>query len=125
MRRTIRCDRHAPAKARQHVSAFLKRPDVSTDVVNDVVLAVSELVTNAVEAGATSIELCVDVTKHDITMSVDDDTAGWPTLAAPDPNSTRGRGLAIVAKTADNWDVERTRQGKKVTACFATNRADV
>ena len=125
MRRNIRCDRHAPAKARQQAFEFLKRPDISNDVVNDVVLAISELVTNAVDAGATSVELHVEVAKHEITVEVGDDTAGCPTLATPDASSTRGRGLAIVAKTADNWDVERTRQGKKVTACFATNRADV
>ncbi len=120
MRRTIRCDSRAPAVARRQVSEFLAGPDVSTDVVNDVVLAVSELVTNAVDAGATAIELRVDVAEHQITMSVDDDTGGWPTLATPDPSSTRGRGLAIVAKAADHWNVERTRRGKRVTAFFAT-----
>lgn len=125
MRRTIRCDRHAPAKARQQVTEFLKRPDLSNDVVSDVVLAISELVTNAVDAGATSVELHVAVAKHEITVEVSDDTAGWPTPATPDAHSTRGRGLAIIAKTADSWDAERTRQGKKVTACFATNRADI
>ena len=76
MRRTIHCDLHAPAAARQQVSEFLKRPDVSNEVVNDVVLAVSELVTNAVDAGATSVELRVDITKQEITISVDDDTGG-------------------------------------------------
>lgn len=125
MRRIIRCDPHAPAKARHQVSEYLERPGISNAVVNDVVLVVSELVTNAVEAGATSIELRVDVTKDDITMSVDDDSAGWPTPAAPDPNSIRGRGLAIVAETANHWGIERTRRGKKVTACFATEPADV
>jgi anti-sigma regulatory factor (Ser/Thr protein kinase) len=123
MRRTIYCDSRAPAAARQQVSEFLQRPDISHDVVHDVVLAVSELVTNAVEAGATSIELRVDVTKQDITMSVDDDTGGWPTLTSPNRYATRGRGLGIVAKTARNWDVERTDHGKKVTACFATGPA--
>lgn len=121
MRRTIHCDSRAPAAARQQVSEFLERPDISHDVVKDVVLAASELVTNAVEAGATSVELRVNVTKQDITMSVDDDTGGWPTLTSPNPYATRGRGLAIVAKTAQTWDVERTDQGKKVTARFATN----
>jgi anti-sigma regulatory factor (Ser/Thr protein kinase) len=121
MRRTIHRDSRAPAAARQQVSEFLERPDISHDVVKDVVLAASELVTNAVEAGATSVELRVNVTKQDITMSVDDDTGGWPTLTSPNPYATRGRGLAIVAKTAQTWDVERTDQGKKVTARFATN----
>ena len=122
MRRTIHCDSRAPATARQQVSEFLKRSGISHDVVNDVVLAVSELVTNAVEAGATSIELRLDVTGRGITISVGDDTGGWPTLTSPDPYATRGRGLAIVAKTAAQWDVERSDNGKKVTACFATNR---
>ena len=122
MRRTINCDSRAPAAARLQVSEFLERPGVSHEVVNDVVLAVSELVTNAVEAGATSIELLVDVTKQDIMMSVDDNTGGWPTLTSPEAQATRGRGLAIVAKTAQNWDVERTDHGKRDTACFATNK---
>lgn len=122
MKRTLDCDSRAPAAARHQVSEFLKRPDIPHDVINDVVLVVSELVTNAVEAGATSIELRLDVTNQNITMSVDDDTGGWPTLTSPKPYATRGRGLAIVAKTAENWEVERTEHGKKVTACFTTNR---
>ncbi len=122
MRRTIQCDARAPAAARQQVREFLERPDLSHDVLNDVVLAVSELATNAVEAGATSLELRVDVTQREITMSVADDTGGWPTLTSPNPQATRGRGLAIVAKTAQHWDVERTDHGKKVTARFVTNR---
>jgi anti-sigma regulatory factor (Ser/Thr protein kinase) len=125
MKRTIRCDSHAPATARQQISDYLKQTDIAGELINDVVLAASELVTNAVDAGATSIELSVDVIRHEVALSVEDDTGGWPTLTSPNPYSTRGRGLAIVANTADNWNVERTRNGKKVKAHFATNGADI
>lgn len=122
MKRVIHCDSRAPAAARRHVAEFLSGPNVSTDVVDDVILAVSELVTNAVEAGATLVELGIYLAEYEITLSVNDDTGGWPTLVLANPYTIRGRGLAIVAEAADYWDVQRTRYGKKVTACFATKR---
>lgn len=121
MNRTIPCDAHAPAAARKHAAEVLGGPGVSAAVVNDVVLVVSELVTNAVEAGATSIELGIDIAQHQITVSVGDDTGGWPMLTRPGRYATHGRGLAIIAAMAENWEVQRTGDGKKVTATFATH----
>jgi anti-sigma regulatory factor (Ser/Thr protein kinase) len=121
MRCALRGDSHAPAAARREVSEFLEGPDLPRHLVDGVVLVVSELVTNAIDAGATSIGLRIDIVGHQIRMSVEDDTGGWPTPATPGPTSTRGRGLTIVGKTANSWEVERTRSGKKVTAYFTTS----
>jgi anti-sigma regulatory factor (Ser/Thr protein kinase) len=118
MRWTLRAGPHAPAAARAQVSDYLAKPDVSDDVAADVVLAVSELVTNAIEAGASEIEIGVDVGRHQVTVSVDDDTSGWPRPTVASPVASRGRGLAIVAQMSHSWHAERTATGKKITASF-------
>src|SRR5690349_20267995 len=121
MRCTINADPRAPAAARKEVSDFLMAPEISGDVVQNIVLVVSELVTNAIEAGATSIELSVDVLHGQVKMSVDDDTGGWPTAPTPNPAASRGRGLAIVSRLASSWNVAKTPGGKRITAVFATD----
>ena len=120
-RLVLRPDLAGVATARQFVGTQL-RGHVASDVVADVELIASELVTNAVEHGAS----------HDVTMTVscDDDevavtvvstgpspgvgpVASW-SLAARDAYS--GRGLAIVRKIADRVDVRQTRQHLALTA---------
>ena len=118
MRWTLRAELGAPAAARTQVSDYLTRPDISDDVVADVMLAASELVTNSIEAGATEIGLRVDVTCDQVRMSVDDDTGGWPRPVISSPVASRGRGLAIVAQMAESWHAERTPYGKRITAYF-------
>jgi anti-sigma regulatory factor (Ser/Thr protein kinase) len=118
MRCTLRGDLNAPAVARQRVSEQLTGPDFSTEVVSDVVLAVSELVTNAIEAGATAVQLGLNVTRHEIQLSVGDNTGGWPRPTRAPSVAPRGRGLAIVSQLADTWQAERTDAGKRITAHF-------
>jgi serine phosphatase RsbU (regulator of sigma subunit)/anti-sigma regulatory factor (Ser/Thr protein kinase) len=116
-------DAAAPAKARafisQHLLAGAKAPDVPTE---DVVLTVSELVTNAVRAGATSIGLALHRGDDRLMIVVTDDAPGWPTPKDAAIEDSNGRGLAIVQRLADDFAATVRPPGKSVTAVWFTDR---
>lgn len=121
MKQTFSGDIHAPSAARRWVtsalsgvtrSAFGVRPD-------DIVLVVSELVTNSVRAGARAIEVELDAEHSGVELHVTDDAPGWPEARQPDWDEVHGRGLAIVADLADTWRTTRLRNGKRVTVTWS------
>lgn len=117
---TLDADMRNVAAARRHVeAAFGAR--VPPAVVADLVLAVSELVTNAIEHGVTGpVVVSARVAGRDAVVSVrsaDDAGRVSPTdrwyPAAPDrPN---GRGLGIVHAVADDVTVVRDRGALEIT----------
>ncbi len=113
-------DQRAPAGARSFVADQLPAL-VGTDggpLCDDVVLIVSELVTNAVRAGAGTVDVQLQSTPGRLDLRVSDDATGWPTprgASAADPD---GRGLAIVELLTDRWDAVPRNPGKTVTATW-------
>ena len=108
----------APKGARAFVSRRLREAaalpeDVATD---DVVLVTSELVTNSVNAGATAIELSLEVSAEQVELVVTDDADGWPAPSDPSYDDTTGRGLQIVEHLTHAWETVRHPGGKAVTA---------
>jgi anti-sigma regulatory factor (Ser/Thr protein kinase) len=85
-------------------------------VLEDAVLCVSELVTNAVSAGSTAMTLCVELSAATLRLSLRDDAPGSPRVRDPDWTDPRGRGLRIVAAVSDAWGVEPRETGKEVWA---------
>jgi anti-sigma regulatory factor (Ser/Thr protein kinase) len=77
------------------------------------VLAVSEIVTNAVQhcRSATTLTICLDSGR--VEVRVEDDADELPDLQPPKPDGESGRGLAIVAAVADHWGVEPLPDGGK------------
>jgi two-component sensor histidine kinase len=121
VRRTIRLpgDLRAPAAARSFLSRELGGVDsVPPDGVPDVVLVASELVTNAVQAGAgvVDVELAVDGGRIDLTVA--DDANGFPTEREAPLDAIGGRGLHIVAAYSDAWASRPRERGKEVTATW-------
>jgi serine phosphatase RsbU (regulator of sigma subunit)/anti-sigma regulatory factor (Ser/Thr protein kinase) len=109
----------APSEAREFISGHLDAAVIPTGVpVADIELAVSELVTNAVEAGATSIEVEIHSRNRRLDAIVSDDAAGWPTLRHADTQDPRGRGLEIVQRLSDTWVVTRQAHGKRITVTW-------
>ncbi|MCW2784399.1 MAG: hypothetical protein JWP74_916 [Marmoricola sp.] len=120
MRASFPGDLHAPAHARMFVTTRLEhivgddgRPDG-----DDVVLIVSELVTNSVRAGAATIDVQVSAHADRVDVRVTDDADGWPTAREATVDSLGGRGLAIVEELADTWTATARSPGKSVTATW-------
>jgi anti-sigma regulatory factor (Ser/Thr protein kinase) len=91
-------------------------PCAITDLAGDAAMVVSELVTNAIRAGASSIVLEVGRVGGMFRITVIDDAAGVPKLAEPDPTAVAGRGLRIVDALSARWGVEEAAVGKRVWA---------
>ena len=114
----------APAGARSFVTRELHAafPDGPGLWAADVVLVVSELVTNSVRAGASQIE--VDLTAHGdrVDVRVADDAPGWPTPRNAATEDLNGRGLQIVDELAHRWTTSPGNPGKSVTATWFRQR---
>lgn len=114
---TLTEDLHAPSRARAWVSA--RTPDLPPATVQDTLLMVSELVTNAVRHGSPDIVLSLAVLSDRVRIAVQDRGEALPVVSArPSADRPAGRGLLIVAATASDWGVvrEEGQQGKTVWA---------
>jgi anti-sigma regulatory factor (Ser/Thr protein kinase) len=98
---------------------------VVTDVVGDVLpegelegvlLATSEVVTNALEHGAPPIDLRVDRADERIRVEVRDASPLPPRRRETEatPSDVRGRGMTIVERVTDRWGIEPMVDGKAV-----------
>lgn len=83
---------------------------------HDAELIVSELVTNALRAGAEQIRVDLSLTYGTLRICVSDDATGLPEVQRPAPDAESGRGLVLVGAVADDWGVERLPEGKQVWA---------
>ena len=105
--------REAPALARE----FLRGSTCAehhSEVVDDAVLLVSELVTNSVLHGGPPVVVAVDCDEATLQVRVRD---GSPTLPAPRDaaqSDEGGRGLALVAEMSADWGVDTEADGKHV-----------
>lgn len=86
------------------------------------VLLVSELASNAVLHARTEFELSVRLTHDRCRVEVADSNPVLPTLKHYVAESVTGRGLHMVAASADRWGFESTGNGKVVW--FELQRAD-
>jgi anti-sigma regulatory factor (Ser/Thr protein kinase) len=82
--------------------------------VDDAVLVISELVTNAVRHTRTVLFVLVTIENHTLHVDVTDDNPTLPVLPAPEHDATNGRGLRIVDALATRWGVTPTTEGKAV-----------
>ncbi|MEU8270576.1 ATP-binding protein [Sphaerisporangium sp. NPDC049002] len=117
--RTMSCelpgDRAIVAKARDMVRRTLTGWGL-TDLMDDVVLMVSELVSNAIAHGAPPVRLSLRAGDGALRGEVTDNGAGLPRRLDLGTNSDHGRGLMIVEALADQWGVGPgpDRMGKNV-----------
>lgn len=100
----------APAAARSFVEGSLvgayHHPHEVAAVCDDLIVIVSELVTNAVQAAAASLRVELAIEGRSVRLAVTDGADGLP---APTPHAAPdqpyGRGLAIVAALSREWGV--------------------
>ncbi|MEV7284442.1 ATP-binding protein [Streptomyces sp. NPDC093252] len=114
-------DGKAAGQARTYVRELLAKedPPLGDDTRDDVLLVVSELVTNAYRYGTEpgdSLLVAVRTTPTCVRVEVHDPRRRHPRLRTASGERARGRGLHIVAALATRWGVEDRPFGKAVWA---------
>ena len=122
----LSCHTGAPSAARRWTADCLrshldKRPTSLTfpDLIDDAVLCVSELVTNAVHAGCTELRIELSFLEERLRIGVVDDAPGRPAPRTAGPDDHNGRGLALVEAMSRRWGFDFVDRGKVVWAEFA------
>jgi anti-sigma regulatory factor (Ser/Thr protein kinase) len=85
-------------------------------MIDDCLLVVSELATNAVTAGRTVVSITVEIHREHVRVAAYDDGPGLPRPVAAGATDRNGRGLAIVDSLSRAWGVQRQPHGKQVWA---------
>ncbi|MFH9010993.1 ATP-binding protein [Streptomyces sp. NPDC017943] len=98
--------------------AALPWADEEPDTVDAVVLAVSELITNAHVHAHSDAHLVLTWDGDCLHVSVHDEDPTLPRPRDAQPGEVSGRGVAIVQTLADEWGMRCQRHGKTVMACF-------
>jgi anti-sigma regulatory factor (Ser/Thr protein kinase) len=103
----------APALARE----FLRTASCTShhsEVVEDAVLLVSELVTNSVKHGGPPVVVAVDCDEDALQVRVRDGSPAMPTPRDALQTDESGRGLALVKTISADWGVDPSPDGKHV-----------
>jgi len=108
----------APARARYEVRSMLLGAGLEEAQLDDVLLATSELVTNAFEHGECPQRLELSYFEGQLTLRVHDSGSRPPQLRAPSPAEARSRGLVLVEALSEDWGFEPCPGGKFVWAVF-------
>jgi anti-sigma regulatory factor (Ser/Thr protein kinase) len=115
------CDPRSVGEARRWIqaqmSAALPHHPSVPDLIEDAVIVVSELVTNAVRGGCTAgiLQWSVDDSRL-LRVAVTDDSPGWPELIRAGSSDEHGRGLWIVTQLSVRFGIEPDGAGKRVWA---------
>lgn len=104
---------HELATARHRVSDLLAGSGLSGDRRYGVLVAMTELLTNALLHARTPVHLRVAVTPERVEVGVTDDDPRPPSLQPPDPRRVGGHGLRLVDAMATEWGSHPTPQGGK------------
>jgi anti-sigma regulatory factor (Ser/Thr protein kinase) len=117
-------DSSAPSEARQTIRESLAKLRVTGNLADDVLLVVSELVSNAVEHGGGFDGLEIDPDGDQLTIRVYDRSPSPPLPRKPRPLTPRSRGLQLVEAIAPCWGSEKCESGKYVWVRFALLSGD-
>jgi anti-sigma regulatory factor (Ser/Thr protein kinase) len=104
LRRRLSSDPASARDAREIAKGFLRDEGLAGQ--SDLLLVVSELVTNAVLHGHGPVELMIRRTTDSIRVEVFDAEQALPTLLDPGPTDLHGRGLLLVDNVARSWGAE-------------------
>ncbi|MEU2352916.1 ATP-binding protein [Streptomyces misionensis] len=88
------------------------------ELVDSVLLTVSELVTNAHVHARSTAQLILTWDEGCLHVTVHDADSRLPEQRRPDSGAPGGRGLLLVDALAHEWEVHRCPRGKDIVACF-------
>lgn len=110
----------APSRARSwsqsRIMAAATEYPRAAEVLDDAAIVVSELMTNAVQAGCSVAHLTLVIDDERLRIAVSDDVRGVPRRRHTGPADENGRGLQIVEALCVDWGVADTQEGKRVWA---------
>jgi anti-sigma regulatory factor (Ser/Thr protein kinase) len=114
VRRTFDSTDRAPMEARRFASECLDAWAL-TEVAVPALLALSEVITNAVVHGSGPIDVALDLTGDRLRVTVADRGRGTPALHRPDPRdgAIGGWGLHLVDSVTDEWGTD-SRHGRTI-----------
>jgi PAS domain S-box-containing protein len=118
---TLEPDAALIARARHQMTAWFEDRGIAPADHADAALIATELLSNAVRAAESRVELRVSLTGGTLTIEVEDDGAGEPGLdlmgvELPDRFALGGRGLFVVRALSDDVAVLSTADGTIVTS---------
>ncbi|MEU9059057.1 ATP-binding protein [Streptomyces sp. NPDC048430] len=90
-------------RSRHTTSVFLRLCEVADPLAEDVVLCVSELVTNGVTHGSGDLSLRVRCRETEILVEVQDGSSVSATMRSASADATSGRGLVLVKALSGDW----------------------
>lgn len=103
----FRCDPAAVREARRWTANVLSMWRISHTTIEDVVLLMGELATNAVRHAHSEFVVAVSMSDQLLRGSVADDSPDMPTLRPPSITAVDGRGLQLVRSLSAAWGVEK------------------
>ena len=108
---------HAPSEARRAILDWAAGRGLG-QVADDMVLVVSELVTNAVRHASPAVTLEVELGEHEVVLAVEDGTATRPRLLLSNSAAEGGRGMLLVERLSHEHGVRPRPPGKTVWAAL-------
>jgi anti-sigma regulatory factor (Ser/Thr protein kinase) len=88
------------------------------DLTDDIVLATTEVLSNAVLYGLPPIQLALRLVGESVCAEVTDHGTEWPERRPEDDEAEHGRGLTIVDAVCDEWGILPTLDGHAKTVWF-------
>lgn len=108
---------HGPRQAREAVLQWAAGLDLGA-LADDLLLIVSELVTNAVRYGKPPVSVAVTADDRTVTVGVVDAASARPVPRRPDGEAESGRGLLLLSMLSAEHGVRTDPPGKVVWACL-------
>ena len=93
-------------------------------VLDDALIVVSELVTNAIVHARSACDLRVKDADHILRIEVIDGGHGSPELQQPSEQAEHGRGLLLVSAICEAWGVDTLEDGRKMVWAELTGSDD-
>ena len=110
---TLPPDVGAPASVRRELAVLLADDDLDQRLVDEALVVVSELVTNAVVHARSTIHVHAEYDHQCLHVEVVDDSAAAPRRHQPGPGASGGWGLNLVEILTTEWGFGPRRDGRE------------